>query len=130
MRVLVVEDERHALEAMVFFLEANGHHVLSATSSSTAGDILERERVDALICDWRLDDGVTGVNVARVGQREQKNLPVVFITAQSLPELREAASDITCARFLAKPVSLQVLQETLASVVTTEEPALTSGRKE
>ena len=116
MRVLVVEDEAHARLAMQMYLETAGYEVFSAASGDEARNLLQQQVADILICDWRLGGEDSGVDVARIAQARAP-VPVVFVTAQSLPELRDHAQDIRPAYFLSKPVSLQMLHEQIASIV-------------
>lgn len=91
MRVLIVEDEEGIREGLASFLRHHGHVVHTAASCAGAHAVLDREPVDAMVTDWRLNDG-TAHSLLGVG------LPVVVITG--CPEEIEAGHAVV----LRKPV--------------------------
>ena len=63
--VLLVEDEPHILFLLSEYLAGEGYQVLQADSAARAFEILAtKPRLDLLISDYRLPDGVSGVMIA------------------------------------------------------------------
>jgi DNA-binding NtrC family response regulator len=76
-RVLVVDDDESVLITVAGILEAEGYKVTSASNVDTAVDVLERERMDLVLTDIRME-GPSGLSllteirhlrVARIGDR-------------------------------------------------------------
>lgn len=119
-RVLVVEDEPTAREAVRLYLEFRGHDVSVAATAQEALEKADRFEPQVLICDWQLDsaaDGADGVHVAGSLQREH-HLAVIMVTAHRLEALKEKvrrfAVDVSAYR--RKPVSLASLAEIIESL--------------
>jgi DNA-binding response OmpR family regulator len=116
-RVLVVEDEPTAREAVRLFLEFRGHEVSVAATAEEALETAERFGPQVLVCDWQLKSGADGVQVAHSLQREH-DVAVIMVTAHRLEalkdEVRRFAVDVSAYR--RKPVSLASLAETIESL--------------
>lgn len=114
-RVLVIEDEAAARDAIHEFLRVSGHDVASAGTASEAFRNAERTPPDVVVCDWRLGDGEDGVDVARKLQKSY-GARIIFITAQHLGALRRAAQDLDIELYLRKPISLQALSRAIKAI--------------
>ena len=116
-RVLVVEDEPTAREAVRLFLQFRGHDVSVAATAQEALEAAERFEPQVLVCDWQLDSGADGVHVADRLQRKHA-LAVIMVTAHRLDALKEKvrrfAVDVSAYR--RKPVSLASLAEIIEAL--------------
>lgn len=114
--VLVVDDETAVAEATFTLLSASGCHVLSASTGAEALRELSRhERLpDAVICDYRLRAGETGLDViAAIHSTLGEAIPALLITGDTSPErLQEAAA--SGYHILHKPVDPSELRRVLA----------------
>ena len=113
MRVLVVEDDTAAGEALARYLELNGHVVLLAHHGKAALAAAGKFRPDVLLTDWRLDHELDGVEVARRLQETFADLVTLLISAYPQSSLRQAASGLHNTKVLSKPLSLRDLIRTL-----------------
>lgn len=107
LKVLVVEDEPHAREAVQRFLEFRGHEVWIAGTAEEA-ELSATERIpDVLVCDWMLGDGPDGVDTAARLQRRY-DLSVILVTAHRIEDLKRKAraSGLAVSVFRRKPLSL------------------------
>lgn len=114
-RVLIVEDDPSAREASRLYLEHCGYDVMAAPNAEAAFRLALKNVPDVIVCDWHLGGGPSGVDVARCLQSEH-GMPVIFMTAYPVEELREAANDIDIVCVLKKPLSLPVLVAALAEL--------------
>lgn len=116
-RVLVVEDEPTAREAVRLFLKFRGHDVSVAATAQEALEQAGRFEPQVLVCDWQLDSGADGVDIAHSLQT-QYDLAVIMVTAHRLEALKEKvrrfAVDVSAYR--RKPVSLASLAEIIESL--------------
>jgi two-component system CheB/CheR fusion protein len=112
----LVEDDVDARDALALLLTSQGYELETAPDGDTAISKAAVFHPDVLICDWRLP-GIDGVEVARIIQNESA-IPVIFLTAHSLPDLRARTKDLRVHAYLAKPVDVVRLQGALASLLS------------
>jgi DNA-binding response OmpR family regulator len=109
-RILIVEDEVHLAQGLLFNLEAEGHEVSAVESGEAALEILlERNQLfDALVLDIMLP-GVNGFEVADALRAAHNFVPILMLTARSRPEdvLKGFASGAD--DYLPKPFELRIL---------------------
>jgi two-component system alkaline phosphatase synthesis response regulator PhoP len=94
--VLVVEDDRELRELVRRYLERAGHTVHTTGSGAEALGLLATGGIDLVVLDLGLPD-VDGLEVLAAA-REQREIPVVVLTARSQVEdridgLRRGADD-------------------------------------
>ena len=84
-------------------LEIRQALILEATTIAGARIILARDRIDVLLLDIHLPDGV-GLDLAAELRRGDSPPPAILaLTASVLPVEQQAALDAGCDAFLAKP---------------------------
>ncbi len=83
--VLVVEDESAVRRMMVRTLEGSGYEVLEADDGVQARRIWGgmKRRIDLLVTDMVMPNGVSGLELAREFAAESQELPVVFVSGYS-----------------------------------------------
>lgn len=109
--VLLVDDEPHILALLSEYLEAEGYRVLAAEGATEAFEILAtKPHLDLLLTDFRLRDGISGVQIAEPALRLRPDLKVIFISGYPI-EIQESGSPLAeAAPILAKPFSLDSLR--------------------
>jgi DNA-binding LytR/AlgR family response regulator len=122
LKVLVVDDERPALDELAWLLgrDARVADVLTAESAADALRMLHEEQVDVVFLDIRMP-GLTGLELARVLSRFEEPPPVVFVTAYD--EHAVAAFDVNAVDYVLKPVREARLAEAVRRVVDYRSPA-------
>jgi len=100
--VLVIDDERPALDELAFLLGRDHRvaRVLTADSATEALRLLQEEPVDAVFTDIAMP-GLTGLDLARVLSRFRVPPPVVFVTAHDEHAIR--AFDVHALDYVLKP---------------------------
>ncbi|HEX5771520.1 MAG TPA: LytTR family DNA-binding domain-containing protein [Nocardioidaceae bacterium] len=116
LRVLVVDDERPALDELAWLLGRDPRvgDVRTTDSAAEALRVLQEERVDAVFMDIRMP-GLTGLELARVLSRFKEPPPVVFVTAHD--EHAVDAFDLNAVDYVLKPVRDDRLAEAVRRVV-------------
>ncbi|MDP5184881.1 LytTR family DNA-binding domain-containing protein [Blastococcus sp. BMG 814] len=114
--VLVVDDERPALEELRWLLERDGRigTVLTSDSATEALRLLQERAVDAVFLDIRMP-GLSGVDLARVLSRFKAPPPVVFVTAYD--DHAVDAFELGAVDYVLKPVRDDRLSEAVRRVV-------------
>ena len=109
-RILIVEDEVHLAQGLLFNLEAEGHEVSAVETGEAALEMLiERNQLyDAVVLDIMLP-GVNGFEVADRLRAARNYVPILMLTARSRPEdvLKGFASGAD--DYLPKPFELSIL---------------------
>jgi DNA-binding response OmpR family regulator len=108
-RILCVDDEVHSAKLKCIILETAGHQATPANSVPEAIALMNSNRYDAVVTDWRLGHA-SGRDIV-VAAREHSDIPVVVISGY----VNEAfqAADPLADYYLEKPVN----PEELISVV-------------
>lgn len=117
-RVLVVDDEPYALEALEELLTGFGYAVTACDGPDGALAALERERFDVLLTDVIMP-GISGLDLAKAVERTCPGLAIVLMSG-FLPdggERREAW------HFLRKPLDVAQLSDVLAKCLDGRPPA-------
>jgi PAS domain S-box-containing protein len=104
-RLLLVEDNVDAAEALQLWLEDLGYHVTHATTRAAALDIAREARFDAVVTDLGLPDG-TGLDLGReLGDR----CPVIALSGYGTAQDVRHSSEAGFAGHLVKPVDPQAV---------------------
>jgi DNA-binding response OmpR family regulator len=109
-RILIVEDEVHLAQGLLFNLEAEGLEAVAVESGELALDRLlkDLESFDAIVLDVMLP-GINGFEVAAKLREAQNYTPILMLTARARPEdvLKGFASGAD--DYLPKPFDLAIL---------------------
>jgi len=116
LRVLVVDDERPALDELAWLLGRDDRvgEVLTTDSAAEALRILREEGIEAVFLDIRMP-GLTGLELARVLSRFKQPPPFVFVTAYD--EHAVDAFELNAVDYVLKPVRDDRLAEAVRRVV-------------
>jgi CheY-like chemotaxis protein len=114
--ILVVDDAPPNVKLLRLILKDAGYRVLEAGSGPEALDILRREKPDAMVLDVRMP-GMTGYEVCQAVRRDPEfsTLPVIMVTALSLPEERIRGIEAGATDFISKPFNRKELLARLQS---------------
>ncbi len=116
LRILVVDDERPALDELGWLLDRDERvsTVLTADSAAEALRVLQEQDVDAVFSDIRMP-GLTGLELAQVLRRFREPPGVVFVTAHEQHAVD--AFELDVVDYLLKPVRESRLREAIRRVV-------------
>jgi DNA-binding response OmpR family regulator len=106
--VLVVEDEAHLAQGLVFNLREEGYTVQLAMDGESALEMLREEPVDAVILDVMLP-GRDGFSIASELRAQQNFVPILMLTARSRPEDVLNGFSAGADDYLPKPFELSIL---------------------
>jgi two-component system response regulator GlrR len=114
--ILVVDDEEDLCELIGLRLEHHGFRVSAEHRIRGALEVLEREVVDAVVLDLRLE-GENGLDLLAEIQKRSLDLPVVVLTAHGSIEMAVEATKSGAYGFLTKPFEDHELVQKLAHAV-------------
>ncbi len=107
-RILIVEDEVHLAQGLLFNLEAEGHTAQAVESGEAGLTALKNDSFDVIVLDVMLP-GINGFEVAERLRAARNFTPILMLTARSRPEdvLKGFASGAD--DYLPKPFDLGIL---------------------
>ena len=116
LRVLVIDDERPALDELAFLLERDPrvHDVLTTDSATEALRLLHDIEVDVVFLDIHMP-GLSGLEMAKVLAQFKSAPPIVFVTAHE--EHAVDAFDLRAVDYVLKPVREERLAEAVRRVL-------------
>jgi len=126
LRVLVIDDERPALDELEYLLRMDSRvgGVLTTDSATEALRILHDLEVDAVFLDIQMP-GLTGLELAKVFSRFKAPPPIVFVTAHE--EHAVEAFDLRAVDYVLKPVRAERLSEAVRRIVDSGSSGAQSG---
>jgi FixJ family two-component response regulator len=110
--VLVVDDDLGMLEAVKRLLRQHDYEPILFSSAQAFKSHTEFEKAVCVILDIDLNDG-SGIELRNGLKAAGVSVPVIFITGNETPSVREAALASECVAFLTKPFSARELIEPL-----------------
>ena len=110
--VLVVEDEPDAAELFAEMMRVNGFRVVKMFSSTPAIATIIQEKPDVVILDVMMPD-VSGLEVLRYMRREPElmHIPVIVVSAKSMPSDIRIGMEAGASVYLTKPVGYLDLKQ-------------------
>ena len=116
--IIVVEDEQDAAEMFAEMMRVSGFRVLKASGSAPAMQMISVEKPAAVILDIMMPD-VSGLEVLRYMRRDPKlaGIPVIVVSAKSMPADIRVGMDEGAAVYLTKPVGYLDLKEAVEKVL-------------
>ena len=117
-RILIVEDEAHLAQGLLFNLQAEGHETIVAGDGESALNWLlaKREPLDAVLLDVMLP-GIDGFAVARAMREAQNYTPILMLTARGRPEDVLEGFAAGADDYLPKPFELSILLARLKALL-------------
>ncbi len=114
--VLVIDDERPALDELAFLLDGDDRvgTVLTSDSATDGLRILREAEVDCVFLDIQMP-GLTGLELAQVLSRFKAQPAIVFVTAHDAHAVD--AFDLQAVDYVLKPVRADRLAEAVRRVV-------------
>lgn len=112
-RILVIEDEAGARDALESLLSEDGYTVCTAGTGRRALECVRDFRPDTVVCDFYLPD-IDGLQVIReIRASLPSGVTIIVITAGGAGEETESALRAEADAFLQKPVNLSSFRRLL-----------------
>ncbi len=126
--ILVVEDEPDTAEMFAEMMRLNGFRVVKTYYSASAMGILSQAKPDVVVLDLMMPD-VSGMEVLKFVRREPEldHVPVVVVSAKSMPaDIREAL-EAGATFYLTKPVAYGDLMNAVEKAIDGGSPDSSAG---
>ena len=115
-KIFVVEDNSGLLEAIVSYLEVEGHTVVPFNRISGVYDATRMAVPDLMVLDVMLPDG-DGFHLAR-RIRKERDTPILFLTARTSESDRITGFEIGADDYVVKPFSMRELVLRVRSILS------------
>lgn len=112
-RVLVVDDEPHALAIFSSFLSAAGIEAIGASSGERALQLLAAETFDTVLTDVKMP-GLDGISLLRAARECDADLRVILVTGCPAKGASAEALGLGAIDYLVKPASGDLLIRTVS----------------
>ncbi len=119
--ILIAEDERINRLALKRILEKSGYRILEAENGIETLKILKKENPDCILMDIQMPemDGIEATK--RIRKREEfgdkSDIPIIALTAYTMPEDREKISAAGLDDYISKPVNMDYLIKTVSRFI-------------
>jgi two-component system, cell cycle response regulator len=121
-KILVVDDEQYNVLLLTKRLTKLGYEVLQARNGHDALKLLEEQGCDLILLDIMMPD-MDGFEVAKkvVGNSEQKETPIIFLTAKTSIESKLEGLTLGAIDYITKPFDFRELQARIKIVLEKNE---------
>jgi len=129
-RILLVDDEQHIADVVVYGIEHEGFEVAVALDGDTGLKRFESSRPDLVILDLNLP-GISGMDLFREMRRIRPDVPVVMLTSRSEEIDRVVGLELGADDYVTKPFSPRELAARVKAVLrrTDRVPAESGPRR-
>ncbi|WP_044303614.1 response regulator transcription factor [Rhodopirellula sallentina] len=127
--IMVVEDEQHLGVGIKYNLEAEGYRVSLVEDGPAALKLIDHspQSIDLVILDLMLP-GMSGYTVCQRIREAGLGLPVLMLSARTLPEDRTRGFDVGANQYMNKPFELDEMLSRVKNLLLTSQHASMSGQ--
>ena len=120
MRVLFVDDNAMNRKVVKSMLEAAEATMVEAEDAETGLAMIQAEAYDVILMDLRMPgmDGLAAIRRIRAWPDQKAVLPIIVVTADHAPDIRNQALAAGADDLLLKPVQMQALFDAIGKALT------------
>lgn len=104
-KILLIEDEIHIAQGIIFNLEADGFLVAHAETGNAALAALSVEHFSLVVLDLMLPD-MDGLQICQMIREKNKRLPILILTARGNEDDRIRGLELGADDYMTKPFNL------------------------
>lgn len=119
-KVLVVDDEPYIQKILSFKLRLTGLDPVEASGGEEALRLVREGNPDLVLLDVSLTPGLTGFDVCRILKENPATatIPIIMLTARTLPAERDLGLRLGAASYVTKPFSTKVLVQEIEKALS------------
>lgn len=114
-KILIVEDDRNLLDALVYNVEKEGYAVVTSIDGAEAVESARRENPDLIILDIMLPK-LNGLEVCRI-LRKDMTVPILMLTARNDEVDKIIGLEVGADDYMTKPFSMRELIARIRAVL-------------
>ena len=114
-KLLLVDDDKNALDGLVKILTHDGYPVSGVLSGYEALNLLSKKNFDIIVTDMKLP-GMGGLSLVHEIRKKEESVSIVVVTAYS--SVKTAVEAIKCGAddYLTKPINIEELKLVLEKI--------------
>ena len=116
MKILFVDGDEWVRDSLSLFFEADRHHFLALETAEEAIRILNSQRYDIIISDYRLPD-MDGVELLRLVTESHPYAMKILVTAYGDRDIVSEADRMGIDDFIEKPFTTEVIKGSLEQLI-------------
>ena len=119
MNVLFIEDDRMNRRVVKDMLDVAGVTMVEAESAERGLEILDEEDFVMVLVDLRMPgmDGITAIEHIRARPDAKAKVPIIVVTADIAPDLRERCLVAGADDVIFKPVAMDALFDAMGTIL-------------
>lgn len=117
-KVLVVDDNKFALNQLSKIIKGAGFCVETANGGKSARSFVKKIKPDIIVTDYNMPD-LNGLKLAEDVLKQYPEMPVVLISALDNKEMLTDAIQVGVKQYIAKPIDINQLLNTINSLAET-----------
>lgn len=116
--ILIIDDDEQIRKLVALYLEDAGHVVRHAENGRTGLEMVEQGVPDLILLDINMPvmDGTQVMKALRV-YPPTVNVPVIALSALSVPEMRDDMHEMGCNAYVVKPIEISILLDTVKCLI-------------
>lgn len=115
-RVLVIDDEQHIVDVVVYILEENSFEVLTAPDGEAGLLLFQKESPDLVILDLTLP-GMSGLDLFGMMREISPEIPVIMLTSRNEEIDRVLGLELGADDYVTKPFSTRELAARVKTIL-------------
>jgi len=121
-RILIVDDDPHAIEILTRMLGREGYDCVSAASGAAALETVRVKPVDVILLDVMMPE-MDGLQVCEHLRSDDtlRQIPVILLTAKDDMETRARGMSLGVSEYLTKPINKRELFTRIAAQLHSRE---------
>lgn len=114
--VLIIEDDLDNLEMVQFLLQRAGYATLTAQNGTEGLQLAQNQLPQLILLDMTIP-GLDGWQLAAALKADEstRRIPIIALTAHTLPGDRKRALDAGCDGYISKPLNVETFLEDVAA---------------
>lgn len=119
MRVLFIEDDPMNRRVVKDMLDVAGAEMFEAEDGPTGLQLIEEQEFQIVLVDLRMPgmDGITAIRQIRGRGDAKGRVPIIVVTADTAPDLRERCVTAGADEVLFKPVAMDALFDAMGRIL-------------
>ncbi len=116
--ILVVDDEPETTEMIAEMMRLSGYQVIKAYGGLQTLKLIVNQKPDAVVLDWMMPD-LSGLDVLKSMRKDPRlaDIPVILVSAKTMPEDIDAGLNAGASYYLTKPVTYKDLKQTVGNTI-------------
>lgn len=117
--VLIIEDDLDNLEMVQFLLQRAGYATLTAQNGTEGLQLAQNQLPELILLDMTIP-GLDGWKLAAALKADEstRRIPIIALTAHTLPGDRKRALDAGCDGYISKPLNVETFLEDVAAFLS------------